>query len=125
MTIVTPEEIANFRSELADYPDALAALDVIEQCDGNLESAAEVMVIDAGGELLRKPSNWLDELAEQLRDVICKDEFRNGMMNDSVNVAVGFLLASSPFSPGLLVIPVFMYILRKGINKFCTDAKLL
>ncbi|MBD1922682.1 hypothetical protein H6F77_16595 [Microcoleus sp. FACHB-831] len=123
MTLVTPEEIAKFRTELADYPDALAALDVIEQCDGNLESAAEVIVIDAGGEIVRKP-DWLDELAEQLREVVCKDEFRNGMMNDSVNVAIAYLLASSPFSPELLVIPVFMYILRKGINKFCTDAKL-
>jgi hypothetical protein len=29
--IVTPEAIAKYRTELADYPDFLAALDVIEE----------------------------------------------------------------------------------------------
>lgn len=126
MTIVTPEEIAKFRAEWADYPEALEALDVIEECDYNLEDAAEVLAdteaVRKGGS--KKPDvNLLDELAEQLRDVICKDEFRNGMLNDSVNVAVGVLLASSPVDPAVLVIPAFMYVMRKGINKFCDTPK--
>ncbi len=126
MTTVTPEEIAKFRAELADYPEALEALDVIEECDYNLEDAAEVLAdteaVRKGGS--KKPDvNLLDELAEQLRDVICKDEFRNGMLNDSVNVAVGVLLASSTVNPAVLVIPAFMYVMRKGINKFCDTPK--
>jgi len=126
MTTVTQEEIAKFRAELANYPEALEALDVIEECDYNLEDAAEVL---ADTEALRKGGskkpdvNLLDELAEQLRDVICKDEFRNGMLNDSVNVAVGVLLASSTVNPAVLVIPAFMYVMRKGINKFCDTPK--
>jgi hypothetical protein len=127
MTTVTPEEIAKFRAELADYPEALEALDVIEECDYNLEDAAEVLAdteaVRKGGS--KKPDvNLLDELAEQLRDVICKDEFRNGMLNDSVNVAVGVLLASSTVNPAVLVIPAFMYVMRKGINKFCDTPKI-
>lgn len=126
MTTVTPEEIAKFRAELANYPEALEALDVIEECDYNLEDAAEVLAdteaVRKGGS--KKPDiNLLDELAEQLRDVICKDEFRNGMLNDSVGVAVGILLASSTINPAVLVIPVFMYVMRKGINKFCDTPK--
>jgi hypothetical protein len=126
MTTVTPQEIAKFRAELADYPEALEALDVIEECDYNLEDAAEVLAdteaVRKGGS--KKPDvNLLDELAEQLRDVICKDEFRNGMLNDSVNVAVGVLLASSTVNPAVLVIPAFMYVMRKGINKFCDTSK--
>lgn len=127
MTTVTPEEIAKFRAELADYPEALETLDVIEECDYNLEDAAEVLAdteaVRKGGS--KKPDvNLLDELAEQLRDVICKDEFRNGMLNDSVNVAVGVLLASSTVNPAVLVIPAFMYVMRKGINKFCDTPKI-
>lgn len=126
MTTVTPEEIAKFRAELADYPEALEALDVIEECDYNLEDAAEVLAdteaVRKGGS--KKPDvNLLDELAEQLRDAICKDEFRNGMLNDSVNVAVAVLLTSSTVNPAVLVIPAFMYVMRKGINKFCDTPK--
>ena len=40
MTQVTPEEVARFRTQLVDYPDAINALQVIEDCEGNLEDAA-------------------------------------------------------------------------------------
>jgi hypothetical protein len=38
LTKVTPEELAKFRAELADYPnpEAIAALDAIEECEGYL-----------------------------------------------------------------------------------------
>ncbi len=39
-TTVTPEEIAQFRAELAEDSKALAHLDVIERCGGDLEQAA-------------------------------------------------------------------------------------
>jgi hypothetical protein len=48
MTQVTPEEIALFRVQLADYPDALAALEEIEECEGDLEDAAMVLAIRVG-----------------------------------------------------------------------------
>jgi hypothetical protein len=38
-TTVTPEEIAQFRAELADNLSAIAALDAIDECDGYLEDA--------------------------------------------------------------------------------------
>jgi hypothetical protein len=38
-TKVTPEEIAQFRAELADNLSAIAALDAIEECEGYLEDA--------------------------------------------------------------------------------------
>ena len=36
---VTAEEIAQFRTELADNSRAIAALDAIEECEGYLEDA--------------------------------------------------------------------------------------
>jgi hypothetical protein len=35
MTTITSQEIAQYRSELADYPEAVAAFDVIQEWDGD------------------------------------------------------------------------------------------
>lgn len=47
MTQVTRAEVAKFRTQLADCPDAINALQVIEDCEGNLEDAAMVLAIRA------------------------------------------------------------------------------
>jgi hypothetical protein len=39
-TKVTPEEIAQFRAELAEDSNALGDIDLIERCDGDLKYAA-------------------------------------------------------------------------------------
>jgi hypothetical protein len=41
-TKVTPEEIAQFRAELAEDSKALGDIDVIERCEGDLEQAARI-----------------------------------------------------------------------------------
>ena len=48
MVVITSQEIARFRSELAAYPEALKALDEIEDCEGNIEDAAISLAIQAG-----------------------------------------------------------------------------
>ncbi|MEH2012067.1 hypothetical protein [Nostoc sp.] len=45
MIIVTPEEISQFRSQLADNPQALVALDTIEECEGYLDDAVPLLVM--------------------------------------------------------------------------------
>ncbi|MFM7559674.1 hypothetical protein [Cylindrospermopsis raciborskii] len=46
---VTPEEIAQFRTQLADYPSAIAALDAIEEYEGYLEDAIPFKVPTKAG----------------------------------------------------------------------------
>ncbi|MFM6200116.1 MAG: hypothetical protein ACKPE1_13420 [Dolichospermum sp.] len=48
-TTVTPEEIAQFRTELASYPSAIAALDAIEEYEGYLEDAIPFKVPTKAG----------------------------------------------------------------------------
>jgi hypothetical protein len=48
MTTVTQAEIEQYRSQLAEYPDALKALDLLEKCEGDLEYAAETVAIESG-----------------------------------------------------------------------------
>ena len=65
MVIITSQQIAQFRSQLAEYPEALKALDAIEDCEGNIEDAAISLAIQAGQEP-NISENWLDGFAEKM-----------------------------------------------------------
>jgi hypothetical protein len=118
MTIVTTQEIAQFRSELANYSEAMEALDAIEDCEGDLEDAAIALAIRAGQRPQRDNAEWLDALARKCRAVICQKEFREDLLNGKYSPMVRYL-AETPLIPPLLVIPVLMYVVRQGVNKFC------
>ena len=118
MTQVTPEEVARFRTQLVDYPDAINALQVIEDCEGNLEDAAMVLAIRAGQQPEITNSDWLDSLAKKCRAVICKEEFRNSLIAENFAPIAGHL-AATKLCPALLVTPVLMYAAQQGINSFC------
>lgn len=118
MTQVTSAEIAQFRSQLADYPDALISLDVIEDCEGDLEDAAMVLAIRVGQQPDIANSVWLDSLAKKCRAVICQEEFRNDLVNGNFSGMMGHL-AATKLCPALLVTPVLMYVFQQGVNKFC------
>lgn len=118
MTLVTAQEIAQFRSELATYPEALKALDVIEDCEGDLEDAAIALAIAAGQQPQRDNAEWLDALARKCRAVICQKEFREDLLKG--NYALMFrYLAETPLLPAILATPVLMYVVRQGVNIFC------
>jgi hypothetical protein len=118
MTKVTPAEIAQFRSQLAEYPTALEALDVIEDCEGDLEDAAMTLAIRAGQQPERANSEWLDALARKWRAVICESEFRSNLLDGSVRNMMA-QLATMPTFPNILAAPVLMYVIKVGINNFC------
>jgi hypothetical protein len=118
MTIVTSQEIAQFRSELANNPEAMKALDVIEDCEGDLEDAAIALAIRAGQQPQRDNAEWLDALARKCRAVICQKEFREDLLNGSFAPVIGYL-AATPLLPGILATPVLMYVVRQGVNSFC------
>jgi hypothetical protein len=126
MTQVTPQEIAQFRTQLTDNATAMKALDAIEDCDGDLEDAAISLAIRAGQQPQRENSEWLDSLARKCRAVICQAEFREDLQADSIARAVEYL-AQTPLLPEILATPVLMYVLRQGIDNFCEplDSQLL
>ncbi|MDF5723937.1 MAG: hypothetical protein PUP91_26435 [Rhizonema sp. PD37] len=118
MTTVTLQEIAQFRSQLADNSKAMEALDLIEDCEGDLEDAAMTLAIKAGQEPQRANSEWLDALARQWRSVICRPEFRDELLNGSIKGLTEHLKTISTF-PDTLATPVLIYILKQGANNFC------
>lgn len=123
MTTVTQAEIEQYRSQLQEYPDALKALDVLEECEGDLEIAAETIAIETG-ELADDLSNqdpnepsWLEKQADKLRPHICTPAFKEVFSQGSA-VALGWLIAVAAY----LAVPptlVLIYISRKGLDEFC------
>lgn len=118
MTIVTSQEIAQFRSELANNPEAMIALDAIEDCEGDLGDAAIALAIRVGQQPQRDNAEWLDALARKCRAVICQKEFREDLVNGSFAPVVGYL-GATPLLPSILATPVLMYVVQQGINEFC------
>ncbi|MBN3939422.1 MULTISPECIES: hypothetical protein [unclassified Nostoc] len=124
MTKVTSQEIAQFRSQLADDPSDMEALDLIEDCDGDLEDAAMTLAIRAGQQPERANSEWLDALARKWRVVICEQEYREDLLNTSL-VKMMEHLKTTPTFPKILATPVLLYVLKQGVNNFCEPLDLL
>jgi hypothetical protein len=117
MVVITSQEIALFRSELAAYPQALKALDEIEDCEGDIEDAAISLAIQAGQEP-NISENWLDGLAKRCRVAICKSEFKEDLINGRLNGTFGDLVAAK-VCPEILVATVIIYVFKTGVNEFC------
>ncbi|NJK36818.1 MAG: hypothetical protein HC835_01085 [Oscillatoriales cyanobacterium RM2_1_1] len=117
MIILTSQEIAQFRSQLATYPEALEALDQIEDCEGDLEDAAISMAIHAG-QTPTTSENWLDGLAKRFRVKVCHLDYRQDLLEGKITAVVAGLLESKA-CPELLVVPVVIYALKTGVEDFC------
>ncbi|PHX53253.1 hypothetical protein CP500_022490 [Tychonema bourrellyi FEM_GT703] len=124
MITVTQAEIEQYRSQLQAYPDALKGLDVLAECEGDLEYAAETIAIESGelqdnlGEEDPNEPSQLEKLAEQLRPHICTQAFKE-TFNDGFAAAIGLLTPLVGFP--ILLIFVLIYISRRGLDKFCKD----
>jgi hypothetical protein len=124
MTTVTSKEIAQFRSQLADDASAMEVLDLIEDCEGDLEDAAMTLAIRAGQQPERANSEWLDALARKWRAVICEQEYREDLLKGSLPEMMQHLLTIPSF-PKILATPVLIYVLKQGVNNFCEPLDLL
>jgi hypothetical protein len=127
MTTVTPEEIEQFREQLRDYPEALTALDVIEEYDGNLPSAAKAIAIrnDIEGVADYGLFDWFDERLQECRNFICQQKYRSLTKNylSALFPPLADLLAGSlgcpPGVAGIIATPFAVYINKEGLDKFC------
>ena len=117
MIILTNQEIAQFRSQLSEYPTALEALDTIEDCEGDLEDAAISLAIQAG-QMPTTSENWLDGLAKRCRVAICQSDDHEELLEGKVTGIFGDLIEKK-ICPEILVTPVILYVFKIGVNEFC------
>ena len=118
---LTSQEIAQYRSQLANYPEALESLDIIEDCEGDLEDAAVSLAIHAGQQPDR--SNWLDGLAKRCRVVLCQDASKTALLAGNLEEAIEYLIESK-ICPPILATPVIIYVIKTGVSQFCQPLNL-
>lgn len=117
MVILTSQEIAQFRSQIAEYPTALEALDTIEDCEGDVEDAAISMAIQVG-QMPTTSEQWLDGLAKRCRVALCQKDYRQDLVEGNITAMVEYLMQQK-ICPELLVAPVVIYVVKTGVNSFC------
>ena len=117
MIKVTPEELENFRSQLADYPEALAALDEIEEDERDLEDVTEIIALEAGIGKDRE-EGWLEDLARRVPNIISQDEFRDDLLAGVITALLASIAASGNL-PVALATAVAIYIVKIGVISFC------
>lgn len=124
---LTPEQIAKYRAELANNPDALAALNVIEEWDGDLADATESLATRNGIEGVEDNAylRWFVELLHQCRDHICHPRYEDlrGRYIPALIPPITDCIAGGfgcpPGIAGIIATPVAIYIQEEGMDKFC------
>ncbi len=117
-TKVTLEEIAYYREQFSTYPEALDALDLIEENNGKLLESASLLALESGIVISKKTPNILDELAQKSRKVICDEAFINELMTGVLTAGVASLTASGQI-PAALATPIVIYLAKTGVKKWC------
>ena len=116
MNLISSRAIAQYRSQLANYPDAMLALDVIEDCEGDIEDAALSLGIQAGQQPDR--AEWLEGLAKRCRVAICESHYQQQLLSGNIATVVEHLLEINLCHPQL-VVPIVLFVLDQGIKEFC------
>ncbi|MBD2460371.1 hypothetical protein H6G89_04875 [Oscillatoria sp. FACHB-1407] len=117
MVTLTAIEVDEYRTALADDADALRALEVVEDCDGDLEDAAIVLALRTGQEPDRS-DQWLESVAKRWRTALCGSTIRTALETRQVAMAVRSLTTEAGISIDLAV-PIVLFVLKTGIDDFC------
>jgi len=131
MTVVTKTKIEQYREQLLkDYPEALVALDVIEEYEGNLAEAAKAIAIrnDIEGVADYGLLDWFSGMLEECRDFICQPKYEN-LRENYLPALIPPLADCSARSLGcppgvaaIIAVPFAAYIKEEGMEKFCKSS---
>ncbi|MEL6157994.1 MAG: hypothetical protein AAFQ40_12500 [Cyanobacteria bacterium J06623_5] len=115
--MLTPDEITQLQACLADYPEAITALQEISDCDGDIEDAAISLALRAGQEPDTN-EQWLAGFSKRYRHIACQSQFREALLAHQPGTLVNYLTQESD-CPALLAAPVAIYVLKSGVESFC------
>ncbi|MEL6224374.1 MAG: hypothetical protein AAFQ57_09665 [Cyanobacteria bacterium J06626_14] len=117
MEKLTLADIAQYRSALSSHPEAMLALEMIEDCEGDVEDAAISIALQVGQEPDRT-DQWLDGLAKRWRATLCRHDLREALEQGKL-LPVVETLATETTLPVKLTVPVIICVLQTGVDRFC------
>jgi len=117
MESLTSAQIAQYRSALSTVSDALLALDMVEDCEGDLEDAAIALALQVGQEPDRS-DRWLDGLAKRWRVALCDADIQAHIHEGRLATAAQTLVNAVTLPPRLVTL-VIIYTHQQGIAEFC------
>jgi hypothetical protein len=118
MSKIDLQIVTELQIQFAELPDAIASLETIADCEGDLEDAAMALAIRVGQQPDINNSEWLDGLAKKCRVAICRSEFRNDMVDGNFMPLFQYFIQAK-ICPKLLILPVLLYAHEQGVNRFC------
>jgi hypothetical protein len=118
MSKIDLQIVTELQIQFAELPDAIASLETISDCEGDLEDAAMTLAIRVGQQPDINNSEWLDGLAKKCRVAICRSEFRNDMVDGNFMPLFQYFIQAK-ICPKLLILPVLLYAHEQGVNRFC------
>jgi len=116
-TKVTPEEIAQFRAELADNLGAITSLDVIDECDGYLKYAIPLLLMRETG---TEPDRSIGDLLKKCRQFICQEEVREGLQSGMIAPFIEPISVSAGIPVGVAT-AIGICAFKLGMKKVCAD----
>jgi hypothetical protein len=116
-TKVTSAEIAQFRTELANYPSAIAALDVIDECEGYLEDAVPLLLMR---ETSTEADRSISDLLEKCRKFICQEEVREALESGMIAPAIEPISMGAGIPPGVAT-AIGILAFKLGMKRVCAD----
>jgi hypothetical protein len=117
MTIES-QKIQELQAQFANSPEAIASLNILADCEGDLEDAAITLAIRIGQQPEINNSEWLESLAKKCRVAVCRSEFRNDMVDGNF-IRIFQYFIETKVCPTLLILPVLLYVHEYGVNLFC------
>ncbi|MBH8560760.1 hypothetical protein I8748_00835 [Nostoc sp. CENA67] len=117
MLTVTPEEISQFRSQLADSPEALAALDAIEECEGYLDDAVPLLVMRETAQQADRGLG-LNDWLEKIRQFVCQEEVREFLESGLIAPVIEPLAVSTGIPLGTAT-GLSILVFKLGAKNFC------
>ncbi|MCA2659685.1 MAG: hypothetical protein IM496_14625 [Microcystis sp. M049S2] len=118
-TKVTPEEIAQFRAELADNLSVIAALDAIEECEGYLEDAVPLLLMRETG---TEPDRSIGDLLKKCRQFICQEEVREGLQSGMIAPFIEPISVSAGIPVGVAT-AIGICAFKLGMKKVCANSE--
>ncbi|MEB3358974.1 MAG: hypothetical protein VKK04_19770 [Synechococcales bacterium] len=122
MVSLSLAQIAQYRSALAVIPEAMEALEMIEDCEGDLEDAAIALALQVGQEPDRS-DQWIDGLAKRWRVAICSENVRTQLTLESLGQALHHLVEDTTLTVKLAT-PILIYVREVGVSEFCSPLDL-